>query len=307
MNAQNRLTGTVSEDPLARLPVGTSISYEPVIVGGSDAKTVPEGVINWDFFQGALLAVALRLQGSPSPGVLGTAVIIAPGLAVTATHVLGDTMPHLASGDAEVMCIGVRSGGLDLWRVWNVSYTDRDDVAYLSLQLASPWVEGWSFTSLGVTTRCPRQGEKLTIFGFRFDDVQEEGHDFAVAGDLYAAAGTVNDVYHPVHILPSLPFPTIEINCGSLGGMSGGAVLDRDGLLVGMISRGWKTDDMKGPTYAAWIVGALNRKLELPWPPGLYGDEIHILEIPERLLHMTGRDAISVVDENRYGYRVWFE
>jgi hypothetical protein len=124
-----------------------------------------------------------------------------------------------------------------------------------SLQLASPWVEGWSFTSLGVTTRCPRQGEKLTIFGFRFDDVQEDGQGYRAAGNLYAAAGTVTDVYHPKHFLPSLPFPTIDIACGSLGAMSGGAVLDHDGLLVGMISRGWTTDDMEGPTYAAWIVG----------------------------------------------------
>jgi hypothetical protein len=307
MSAHNHLTGTVSDDPLAHLPVGTSISIEPVVVGGSDAATVPDGVVNWDFFQGALLAVGVRLPESPSVVVNGTAVVIAPGLAVTATHVLSEALPHLPSGGAEVLCIGVRSEHLDLWRVRKVSYTDTDDVAYLSLQLASPWVKGWSFTSLRVTTRCPRRGEKLTIFGFRLDDVQTDSQDFSAAGNLYAAAGTVTGVYHPRHFLPSLPFPTIDIACGSLGAMSGGAVLDHDGLLVGMISRGWTTDDMEGPTYAAWIVGALNRKLEIPWPPSVYGDEIHILDIPEQLLHMTGRDAIVVVDENMYDYRVWFE
>jgi hypothetical protein len=307
MSEHNHLTGTVSDDPLAHLPVGTSISIEPIVVGGSNANTVPDGVVNWDFFQGALLAVGVRLSRSAAAVVNGTAVVIAPGLAITATHVLSEALPHLTSGDAEVICIGVRSGNLDLWRVRKISYTDRDDVAYLSLQLASPWVEGWFFTSLGVTTRCPQQGERLTIFGFRFDDVQEDGQGFSAAGNLYAAAGTVNDVYHPNHFFPSLPFPTIDIACGSLGAMSGGAVLDHDGLLVGMISRGLTTDDLKGPTYAAWIVGALNRKLELPWPPGVYGDEIHILGIPEQLLHLTGRDAIVMVDENRYNYRVWFE
>jgi hypothetical protein len=108
MSPQNYLTGTVSDDPLAHLPVGTSISIEPIVVGGSDAATVPDGVVNWDFFQGALLAVVVRLPGSSSLVVNGTAVVIAPGLAITATHVLREALPHLLSGDAEVLCVGVR-------------------------------------------------------------------------------------------------------------------------------------------------------------------------------------------------------
>ena len=104
-----------------------------------------------------------------------------------------------------------------------------------------------------------------------------------------------------------IPFPVIEITCGSLGGMSGDAVLDRNSLLMGIISHGLTTDDKSGPTFAAWIVGALNRKLEIPWPPGLYGDEVHVLDIPEQLLRIEGRDAVSVVDGNRFRYRIWFE
>lgn len=295
----------MSDDPLAHLPVGTSISYEPVIMGGSNARIVPEDVGNWDSFQGAVLAVTTRRLGSPVV-VEGTAVVIAPGLALTATHVLDRVLPYLSSGDAAVTCIGVRSKGLDLWNVRKVSYTESDDLAYLSLELSSPWVEGWSFTSLGITTRAPQQGEELTIVGFRFEDLQEDHGRFTAAGDLYAAAGTVTAVYFPFRHLTLMPYPAVEISCGSLGAMSGGAILDRDSLLVGIISRGLETDDSRGPTFAAWIVGALNRKLELPWPPGLYGDEIHVLDIPEQLLHITGRDAISVVNENRFNYRIWF-
>jgi hypothetical protein len=247
------------------LPIGTSISYEPVIMGGSNAKIVPEDVGNWDFFQGAVLAVTTRRLGSPVV-VEGTAVVIAPGLALTATHVLDGVLPYLPSGDAAVTCIGVRSEGLDLWNVREVSFTESDDLAYLSLELASPWIEGWSFTSLGVTTRSPRQGEELTIIGFRFEDLQEDAGRFTAAGDLYAAAGTVTAVYYPFRHPTLMPYPAIDISCGSLGAMSGGAVLDRDGLLVGTISRGWETDDRRGPTYAAWVVGALNRKVTIQVP-----------------------------------------
>jgi hypothetical protein len=33
---------------------------------------------------------------------------------------------------------------------------------------------------------------------------------------------------------------------------------------MGIISRGLETEERTGPTFAAWIVGALNRKLEVP-------------------------------------------
>jgi hypothetical protein len=224
MNEQGprRLTGIVSNYPLANLPIDSSISYEPVVIGGSNASIVPEGVSNWDFFQGAVLAVTTKWPGS-SVVVEGTAVVIAPGLALTATHVLDRVLPYLASGDAAVACIGVRSEALDIWNVRKVSYTESDDLAYLSLELASPWVEGWYFTSLGVTTRAPKQGEKLTIVGFRFDDLQEEDGRFAAAGHLYAAAGTVTAVYCTFRDPTLMPYPAIEISCGSLGAMSGGA------------------------------------------------------------------------------------
>ncbi len=81
--------GTVSEDPLAALPVGVSIPLTPIVVRGSDASQIPHGVTNWDYLQGALLAVLPRNPESEQKyQVTGTAVMIASGLAVTATHVL---------------------------------------------------------------------------------------------------------------------------------------------------------------------------------------------------------------------------
>jgi len=89
--------------------------------------------------------------------------------------------------------------------------------------------------------------------------------------------------------------------------MSGGAVLDADGLLVGVISRGLQTEDMRGPTYAAWIVGGLHQVLKLPWPPGAYGDDpVHLLDMPEDVLGIVGREAITIDGPTDYRYRVWF-
>lgn len=170
--------------------------------------------------------------------------------------------------------------------------------------------EGWRFTTLPVTTRCPAPGEQLTIVGFRFAEPPElTNSKFAglMEGDLFAAAGEVVATYHPIRDKVLMPFPTIEVACGSLHGMSGGAVLDQNGALMGIVSRSLKSEDGNndGPTSAVWLIGALGRRLDLPWPSGLYGERVEIMAIPERLLHIIGRDAVTVT-ESRTEYRVWF-
>ena len=303
--------GTASEDPLAALPVGASIPLTPIVVGGSDASQIPDGVINWDFFEGALLAVFLRDPESEREfQVTGTAVMIAPGLAVTATHIVSESLDRLATGRAAALLFGVRSDRADIWKIRSISHSNGDDTAYLSLELASPIDEEWRFTTLPLTTRCPAVGEELTIVGFRMAQVEElPTGGFSPAGDLYAAAGAVANVHYPIRDTIGMPFPTIDLLCGALHAMSGGAVLDRHGFLVGIISRSWtftEEDEGEPLTHATWIVGALGRELEIPWPPGLYPRPTHLLDVPERALHIEGRNRIGKA-EHGIQYEVWFE
>lgn len=296
----------VSTNPLADLPIGHSIRSDPVVFGESNAGVVPADVKNWDFFQGALTAIGLR-RGDAFE-VLGTGVMVAPGLALTATHVLRDDIPALVDGEVGALCIGVRSEAIDLWKIRSVSVTRDDDLAYLSLELASRITDAWRFTSIAITTRCPRGGERLTIVGFRFPEIREasEGR-LLVHGDLLAASGTVTAVYPTSRDPVLMPYPTIEIACGSLGGMSGGAVLDASGSLVGVISRGFEFEDGAGPTSAAWVIGAFARQLDIPWPPGLYERPSQVMAIPDLLLRIVGRDAIRVTGPNETEYRAWFD
>jgi hypothetical protein len=89
--------------------------------------------------------------------------------------------------------------------------------------------------------------------------------------------------------------------------MSGGALLDETGFLLGTTSRGLTSEDGLGPTLAAWVVGALNRELEIPWPPGLYPQPVHLLDIDKRLLFIEGRDHVRAVDANRVEHEPWFD
>ena len=89
--------------------------------------------------------------------------------------------------------------------------------------------------------------------------------------------------------------------------MSGGAVLDETGFLLGVTSRALTSEDGLGPTFAAWVVGALNRELEIARPAGLYPQPVHLLDIDHPLLFIEGRDHVRAVDANRVEHELWFD
>ncbi len=74
----------------------------------------------------------------------------------------------------------------------------------------------------------PRIGETLTIAGFRFDAAGHAPDPMTfppLEGKMVAAAGQVKQVHVNGRDTVLVPFPSIEIACGSVGSMSGPAVL----------------------------------------------------------------------------------
>jgi hypothetical protein len=295
-----QLTG----DPLKALPDGSSFGIEPIFVGGSNATRLAQGVNNWTYFEGAMLAVLVS-DGTESIH-LGTAAMIAPGLATSAMHILDDHLDGIKAGTLGVICYGPRPDGkADAWRLRSVSTTPDNDIAYLSLELASAITPEWRCRILPITTRAPKVGEIVSFVGFVLDSSTPAPHRHMMHGSLYCSAGEVNAVYPQGRDKLLLPYPAIEVACGTLGRMSGGALLDARGHLLGVIARGYDVEDGEGPSYGAWIIGGLNRTLEIPWPPGMYGDTVHVLDITPMVVE--GRDKFSVKDANTYTYQVWFE
>ncbi|WP_418063287.1 hypothetical protein [Pimelobacter simplex] len=121
--------------------------------------------------------------------------------------------------------------------------------------------------------------------------------------DVYAAVGQVGEIYEDRRD-QALPFPSFEVQCGSHGGMSGGAVLDSAGKILGVISRGWSFDDGEGPTYATRITELLDRPVRLTWPPGMHPERGTLLELDPVMLDLEGRDKL-VRTNGRLGYEVW--
>ena len=296
--------GCVVEDPIGDLPIGTTIEFNLITPIVSDAVRYPQTVNNWDYFQGALLALVIKTADETH--IFGTAFMIAPGLAITATHVVYDFKGIIESGKVAFSCMGIRKECIELWKVTSITFNEIDDICLLLVSAASSVSESHKFYRFGLTTRAPKNDEIIQIFGFREHQSKMSTSSCQFTIDLFASSGIVTAVYPHGRGKTYMPYPVIELDCGSLCGMSGGIGIDKNGLIIGVISRGMDTEDQCGPTYLSWIIGALEKEVFPTWPNGLYSGVNQLINFDERLLYIDRRDAI--INDNGAGkYSIWFE
>jgi hypothetical protein len=286
-----RIKGMVTVDPLKDIPVGFTLSFEPFIFPKQTVATEAVQSINdWQFFEGTILSVSVRsVEGTT---VLGTAVCIAPGLAITAAHLFTEQqIAQIAGGTLSPFCTGITSDGMDFWIVRSVVYTPHNDIAYLTIEMRSALAQNRPLRSAVLTTRRPVIGETLSLVGFRMEAVE----DAEFRGHLYIAAGPVEDF-----LLEgwgrSRPTPLAQVGCATLGRMSGGAAFDSDGLLIGIISSGINPAESPAASFVALPVNALNREMRISWPRGYYKQPIHLLDIDQRVLLIEGRERIRLIE-----------
>ncbi|MFK4383247.1 trypsin-like peptidase domain-containing protein [Bradyrhizobium sp. USDA 223] len=295
--------GLVTSDPLGDLPVGASITFNPIVFGGSNADVRPLSVNNWGAFEGAIFSVVLKSASSSS--VLGSAFMIAPGIAITASHLFSDILDDLQKGEVVPYCLGIRGTTVEIWTVTKLSY-GVDDTTILSIAPASSLPKDGKYYRMSLTTRAPKNGEKLHIAGFRAETLSH-GPNPTFSGHMYTSVGTVAAVHPNGRDRVLMPYPVIELNCGSLGGMSGGAAIDEQGFVMGIVSRGFETADGDGPTYVSWIINAMARQLEVAWPPGAYRAPVSLLSLDDHTIVIEGREALAGTTEKAMVYKPWFE
>ncbi|WP_448613605.1 trypsin-like peptidase domain-containing protein [Modestobacter sp. URMC 112] len=140
-----------------------------------------------------------------------------------------------------------------------------------------------------LATKTPTVGDDITVVGFRVAEGPAEEAAATppqfVIRELLAAAGKVLAVHRPYRDAVMVPYPAIEIDCGAFGGMSGGVVLSQHGVVLGVISTSFGTDDDAGPTFAATVEAwHLDHELEIPWPPGAYRQPTTLRSLRDGLL-----------------------
>jgi trypsin-like peptidase len=300
--------GLVTADPAKALPVGSELHFQPTPIIGE----VPKGAAtlrNWEFFEGLLLQIALT--DGEFMRVEGSGVMVAPGVALCATHVIEPHLERLMTGRAIGNCFGICANNLQIWNIRKVTSVPNTDITILSVELTSDLPPGNTFIQSVITTRTPAIGEPLTICGFRAGEptFQRGKKVVEASGEMWVCKGSIIQAFPLGRDKGMIRWPALAVSVPSHGGMSGGPVFDSHGLLVGLLCSSIVFGDGEGISYVCLLWPALTARFEGTWPSGLYRDAQSLIEIDRHLCAIDRPEAITVDYEEtgntHSGYRVW--
>lgn len=274
------IRGTILGAPFA-LPAGQELRVNSVLVPPQPEDGVmlirPENLLN-----GPLLA--LWCSGNGVGNHRGSAFLVAPGVAITAYHVIEDYKDKegLLTAGAELVAFGQQDGlGLS-WIVRTIVEPEEGDVAILLMDLHTALPEDFRLLVFELGARLPRLGERCTVVGIRsnlpggvneLDD--DRRHLGSIQASTIASSGAVVDLYPE-----GRPFlgPSIAIEATAIGCMSGGPVFDARGLVIGMISTSVQIEDAYVST-ASLLWQTLWVEIGPTWPSGMLADRFRLRDV----------------------------
>jgi hypothetical protein len=211
--------------------------------------------------------------------IIGSGVMIGPGLLLTATHVLDDFkqnkdfptfltfLPHAARAWLPVETSTV-SGKSD----FDESRRKVSDISLVSCTLNSAAYEDIPLMLAPLKVTLPMIGERFWAFGFRHQFI----NDGAASVTPLVSSGVVTAVF-PQGRGERMPSPCFEVEMDTPGGMSGGAVANAEGDVVGIVSSSIEG----GPTYVTLIWDALRYTIKGSIPALMEREEINLLYVKQ--------------------------
>lgn len=311
MNKTSSSSGMVTEDPAVSLPIGSTIKFQDLLFTYVPPANVVE-VEDWGSLNGILLSIGFTDVNFTY--IEGSAFVVAPGVAVCATHVIEPRIDAIIRGAQAVYCYGIARDTIEIWKVLKLTMVPGADITILGLEMASDLQSDGVLHKGCITTRVPKLGEIVTMVGFRATSSRfDRGEENHFAGSIIVCSGVVTQHHLIRRDSFMLSWPVMEVSCPSWGGMSGGPVFDTSGQLVGLLSSSFSTEENDGPSYVSLLYPAMMTKFEGGWPPSLYSSEsFTLLDIHPQMCTIDKRDAF--VNEptpegrsNYTGYKVWYE
>ena len=208
--------------------------------------------------------VAVARFTAEGPVILGSGVMVGPGLVVTATHVLDE---FEAAGASPVFMTFLPKAArvwlpLDISVISGPSAFDphrqvKSDLSLVSCTLNSDAIEGTPLGLAPMKIGLPLVGDRLWAIGFRHQNISER----AAWVSPMISSGLVTQSF-PTGRGDRMSAACFEVDMETIGGMSGGAVVNADGDLVGIVSSSLEG----GPSYMTLIWDALRLRVNGPTP-----------------------------------------
>lgn len=149
-------------------------------------------------FDGRLLAIETWAEGNCH--IWGSAALIAPGLALTAKHVIDEfsEQGHFEGGTYALMAAGIRTSGIDMWTVRSIRMLETCDLAVLEMELTGDIGADHTFNLFEPCARLPEVGRALTMTGFVAGQIAypiDPEHGVSAEAALGLSAGFVTALY----------------------------------------------------------------------------------------------------------------
>ncbi len=210
--------------------------------------------------------VAISKETPAGTTVIGSGVMVARGLLLTATHVL-DEFRGLGFGP---VCMSFLPKGPRVWlpyasttvsgqSKYDPNHSVVSDISLVSCTLNSDAIPEEPLMLTPMRVALPLIRQRLWAFGFRHQAISEN----IPLVTPFVSSGRVSGAF-PYGRGERMPSPCIEVDMDTLGGMSGGPVVNDKGELIGIVSSSWEG----GPSYVTLIWDVLRTTVDTP--PGLF-------------------------------------
>ncbi len=250
------------------------------------------GLRNWQCFEGMVLAVSFMDDAQHS--VLGSAVMVAPGVAVSATHTFEEHLPQIQRGELGLAAFGIASDGVLAWEVRFVQTVVRTDLCILGLRFLSEPPASGKVHMATITTRLPSIGETVVVGGFRAsrEEIPLTPPALELEGRMLLTSGSITQSFPQGRDSMLVPWPSLEVDAPLFGGMSGGPVFDERGGLIGVGSRSMEMGPGEEPS--PMIVALLWPALGTPFPVSITGDKTSsLLSLHGRYISIERPEAVT--------------
>ena len=302
-----RYEGRMAPDPTESMGPDEQIHIEQGVFVPNDPPGIYP-VYNLAHYNGTLLSIHFHAEDWMT--VEGSAVMVAPGIAITAAHVIEELIPQILARKLRIFCTGLTPSGSRLWKVRQITKVHNSDLMILAMQYASPLPPDRRFVQVIMSTQLPPIGEEVMIVGFRSSDVHVRAQDgvyFPVAENkmqygIEIQIGVGEVTQHHLSGRGSMPAgPAFEVACSTSGGMSGGPAFDRSGRVVGILSASLNESDGRGPSQVSLLWPALVQSLAPAFLTRILPQNVRLLDLHPSLCGIEGRDAIRASEDPETG------
>lgn len=191
----------------------------------------------------------------------GTAVLIAPGLAITASHVFDEILaqfgyqPNSKNAILDLYLNQLSTGAC--WYVCGSHTWVGTDITVLNIKPRNELAEKTLISRLPISVDPPDVGATVTALGYPDTKLSIQRNDHEVLSMRFEitptlSIGIVTDVHADYRDRVNIRFPCFAVNAEFSAGMSGGAVFNSERELCGLVCVGGE-GELKDHSYAVSI------------------------------------------------------